>query len=422
MSRLARTVLPLLALLWTPAVRAGTIKVRHSEVVAPAWAVEQVSADIGVVTHMKSDGELLVLAGQRGVAGVGADGSVRWSVALPEVMVRNVAVDAQGVAWTGWNLAGVEDKWKAFNGWASGKLVDKMVVEGATAGALGRDGQVLWSTDALEERPLSPPGLGADTVGVMTGESLTVLRRADGSVVNRGDIKSGYKAFSDLSGVLDHGTRGEVVPVGSDFFTSFFSFLFRFDQQGLLQDKEFMAGLTPYSDITCGPVQLGDLLVFGSTGDSQVASAFFAMKPDMKNKWKTWSPDKQSGCGNIAVAGDRVYASSNFWVIALDGKGKIDWQAVNKKGGLYPSSNRGVRYIGNFGACKTYGDLMVVGQGRVFVATSNQGHDTLTVLDADKGSYLQTIDVNDTIVSLALVGARLAVATPGGLKLLDLGG
>ena len=419
MSRILPHAIALLALLFGPPALAGKVKVRHSNVVAQQWAGELVQADIGVVTHMKAQGELLVVAGQRGIAGVGADGTVRWTVGLPETMVRNVAIDAQGIAWTGWNLGGTEDRWKAFNAWALGQLTDKMIVEGAMAGALSLDGQVLWTSVEMDQRPLSPPGLSQGTVGVMTGENFVVLGRSDGQLVARTDIKSGYKAFPGLSGIMDHGTRGEVVPVEGSFFTSFFSHLYRFDQQGVLQEKEYLAGLTPYVDITCGPVQLGETLIFGSTGDSNVASAFFAMKPNMKNKWKTWSPDKESGCGDIEVHGDRVYASSNFWVMALDEKGKIQWQAVNKKGGLYPSSNRGIRYISNFGARKTYGDLMVVGGGRVFVATAN-GHDVLTVLDADSGAYLQTVDVNETIVSLAVVGDRLAVATPEGLRLLPL--
>ncbi|MCK6507062.1 hypothetical protein L6R53_27430 [Myxococcota bacterium] len=421
MTLLRRALLPALLLLASPAALAGKVKVRHSNVVAPTWAGEVVGVDIGVVTHMRTDGDLLVLGGQRGVAGVGADGTVRWTVTLPEVMVRNVEVDAAGVGWTGWTLAGVEDRWKAFNAWAGGQLVDKLEVGQAEAGAISRDGQALWSSDQVGLRPLSPPGLHTGTLAVMTGEDFVVLDRATGAPVGRGGLKSGYDAFPGLSGVLDHITRGEVVPVGDGYFTSFYSTLFHFDQAGALREKEVMAGLTPYVDITCGPVQTGELLVFGSTGDSNVASAFFAMKSNMKNKWKTWSPDKQSGCGDIVVDGDRIYAASNFWVFSLDDKGKVKWQAVNKKGGLYPSANRGIRYIGNHGMRKTYGDLMVVGQGRVYVATAN-GHDVLTVLDAEDGSYVQTIDVNETIVSLAVVGDRLAVATPQGLRLMDLGG
>jgi hypothetical protein len=123
----------------------------------------------------------------------------------------------------------------------------------------------------------------------------------------------------------------------------------------------------------------------------------------------------------MVVAGDRVIASSNFWVSAIDDKGKLAWTSVNKKGGLYPSTNRGVRYTGNFATRKTYGDLLAVGGDRVFVATSHAGHDVVTVLDAGDGGYVETLDVNETIVSLAVHGDTLAVATSAGLRLLGLG-
>jgi outer membrane protein assembly factor BamB len=93
---------------------------------------------------------------------------------------------------------------------------------------------------------------------------------------------------------------------------------------------------------------------------------------------------------------------------------------VNKKGGLYPSANRGIRYIpgSSFGTRKSYGDLLVVAGGQVYVGTDN-GHDVITVLSAEDGSYVKTIDVGETLVSMAVVGDRLAVATDAGLHLLD---
>lgn len=407
----------LVALMWSGAAEAGKTKVQHTNVVAPRWSVESVALDIGLVTHMKSTSDSVVVAGQRGVARIDASGAVLWTVELPEVMVRNVAVDEAGIAWTGWSLVGIEDKGKALNAWAAGKLLDKKIVEDATVGAVGLDGTALWTVPAKEQRPLSPPGLTAGTVGVMTGESVATYQRTDGAEAGSTSLKSGYAAFPGLSGVLDHGTRGEVVAIEGNFFTSFFSMFFKVSSTGSLIDKEAMAGLTPYANITCGPVQVGELLVFGNTGDSQINPAFFAMKPNMKNKWKAVSPDTQSGCGDLEVVGDTVYAASNFYVMAIDGKkGKVEWASVNKKGGLYPSANRGVRFIGNTGARKSYGDLMVVGGGKVFVAADNQG-DVITVLDAEKGKYIETLDVKRTLVSMAVVGDSLVVATEAGLGL-----
>ncbi len=409
--------LGLLLTLCTPAQAKN--KVRHSTVEAPTWAVASVAVDIGTVTAMKASEGGLILAGQRGIAAVSADGSVQWTTPLPEAMVRNISTSPDGVAFTAWTLAGVTDKAKGLNLWAAGQLLDTFRIEGASVGMLGSDGSLQWQVEAADQHSLAPPALTGDIVAVNSGEHLTVYARASGAVIANTPMPGAGQHGGSLGGVMDHATRGEVVPVGQELFTSFFSHLVKFDHQGNLVDKEFMAGLTPYSNITCGPVLIDELVVFGTTGDQNVKSGYFAMKPDMKNKWKTWSPDEQSGCGDMVLEGDMVYASSNFWVVAFDSKGKIAWESVNKKGGLYPSANRGLRYIGNFATRKTYGDLLAVGGGRVFVATKN-GHDVITVLDADSGAYIKTLDVNETLVSMAVVGDTLAVATSEGLRLKSL--
>ncbi len=332
-SSLARAVGALVTTVLAAAGAEAGTKVRHKLVVPPTWSVPTVAVDIGTVTHMKATPGGLVLAGQSGVASVDAAGVVRWSTPLPWAMVRMVDADADGVSFTAWTLAGLEDKGKALNAWASGQLLDRFQVEGAVVGHLSADGTPTWQVDALDALPLAPPGATGGVVGVNTGKHVVVYSRADGS--------------------------------------------------------------------------------------ANIRSNLFAMRDDMKNKWKTASPDEQSGCGDMVRDGDLVYASSNFTVFALNEKGKLEWESVNKKGGLYPSANRGIRYIGNIGARKTYGDLLAVGGGKVFVATDN-GHDTITVLDAADGSYVHTLDVAETLVSLATLDGKLAVATTSGLHLMDL--
>jgi outer membrane protein assembly factor BamB len=396
-------------------------KIRHDAVEAPAWAVPTVSVDIGLVTSMVANQDLLVLGGQKGIAAVGPDGAVRWTTPLPEAMVRNLALEGGEIAFTAWTLAGTEDRAKALNLWASGKLLDKFDVTGATVGVLAGDGAVKWQVDALDQHSLAPPAITAGIVAINTGEHVVVHDRGTGAVIGSSALPGAKQHDGPFAGVMDHATRGEVVPVGDHLFTSFFSTFVKIDQKGALVEKEFMAGMTPYVDVTCGPVLIDGLIVFGSTGDANFASNVFAMQDNMKNKWKTASPDESSGCGDMVVDGDRVYASSNFWVFAMSPKGKIEWESVNKKGGLYPSANRGIRYIpgSSFGTRKSYGDLLVVGNGKVYVGTDN-GHDVITVLSADDGSYVKTLDVNETIVSMAVIGDKLAVATESGLKLLAL--
>lgn len=418
-----RNLLPIFAVLVSLPADAGKNKVRHSNVVALGSAADAIATDVGMVTAMKSGGGLLVVAGQNGIAAVAPDGTVSWTLELPETMVRNIAVDDSGIAFTSWNLTGSDDRAKAFNAWALGKILDTTTVEGATVGLVSLDGQLLWSTDARDQLALSPPGLGAGSVGVLTGDHIVAYSRADGTLLGETKLENGMgtQPGGALRGLVDRDTRGEMVPMGDTFFTSFFGALYRADAQGKVLDKERAAGLAVYANITCGPIAFGDLVLFGNNGsDVGAKNAFFAMTPQMKNKWKAVSPDEQSGCGDVDIVGDTAYIATNFWVTALNHKGKAQWESVNKKGGLYPSTNRGLTYVGNSAVRKTYGDLMVVGGGRVWIATAN-GHDVLTVLNAEDGEYIETVDVNETIVSLAVVGDRLVVATTEGLRVLPLG-
>ena len=140
----------------------------------------------------------------------------------------------------------------------------------------------------------------------------------------------------------------------------------------------------------------------------------------MKGTQKVSIPDSSSGVSTLLVDGDSLLVASNFYVFPMNKKGKIAWESVNKKGGLYPSQARGLRYLKGFPVRKSYGDLVATDGTRIWVAADN-GHDVLTVLDRASGAYIETLDVNLGIVSLAVVGDRLAVATGQDLRFLPVG-
>jgi hypothetical protein len=83
--------------------------------------------------------------------------------------------------------------------------------------------------------------------------------------------------------------------------------------------------------------------------------------------WREDIADDRSATGDIVLDGDTVYASSNFTVAAVDGKGKRIWDAEGKDGAL-----------------------------------------------------IKTIDVQKDIVDMAVWGGRLVLATSDGLKILTL--
>lgn len=160
-----------------------------------------------------------------------------------------------------------------------------------------------------------------------------------------------------------------------------------------------------------GVLRRGGVAIVVEPVDSQKGSTYFALNTKFDMKFNHWSPDKQSGCGAITVTEDRAVYALNFYVWAVNTKGKTRWKSVNKKGGLYPGSGRGIGYINYLGYRKSYPELLVADDTHAHLATKN-GADVVTVLEMAKGKYVRTVDVSGPIVALALVeGGGLVVAT-----------
>lgn len=406
-----------LSLTWGDLAEAGKNKIQHTNVVDPAWSGSAVDVGVGQLTGLVQHGGVLYVAGQSGIAAVDATGAVTWKLDLPPQMLRLITVDDKGIAFTAYSVQGV-DPAEGFSRWAWGKMGDVPEYSDATVGLVNTDGTLAWSVANAEQTAVSPPGLADTAIGVMGQGTFAVYGRTDGALKGSASIPMVGAKLPGVKGMLAQATRGQPAVIGDAFFATYFGTLLKVDFNGALVEKESMVGLTPYVDITCGPVKLGDTVIFGTTGDTNVTNMFFAMKDTMKNKWKATSPDTSSGCGSLVLDGDRVIAASNFYVSAIDEKGKVEWTSVNKKGGLYPSSYRGIRYLNSwFGIRKSYGDLVVTNGTNVFVGTDNSG-DVITVLDGATGAYVKTISVKEPMVAMAIVGDKVAVATEKQLKFL----
>lgn len=394
-------------------------KVQHTNVVAPTWGQDIAGLDVGIPTYLKADEGALWVAGTTGIARVASDGSVTWQTQLPPTAVRGLDVANGVVAWTGFSVAGVSPS-EGFQKFVMGNLGNSVTVEGASVGALdAATGAEKWVIVSDEQSTLSPPAVSSISVGVTRARSFAAYDLASGAELGRYDLKGVGVNSNFFAGVFDQAPR--VVPLVTDdsFYTGFFSHLIKLDHQGRFVEKSWGNGLTPYVNITCGPIVLGGDVVLGSTGDSNVDGAIFGVKQkNLKGTFREWLPDQQSGCSSAIVDGDSAILATNFYVMELTDKGKLGWMSVNRKGGLYPSSNRGLRFVSNFPVRKSINELVTVVAGKVWVATDN-GKDVITVLDRKSGAYVHTVDVNQTIVALAPFGDRLAVATPTGVKVLE---
>lgn len=399
-------------------------KVRHDEVVAPAWVGSPADPGVGPLSGMVAAGDVLYVAGQTGVAALGPDGAVKWKVELPPVLVRNVSVDDRGVAFTGYSVAEV-DLAKGLYAWAGGGgLGDVYTYRDATVGAVSLDGTLAWQIPSDDQTALSVPGLSPDAVAVMRGITMVIYDRATGRELGRDQVPMVTLGLKAAEGMLSQAPRAKPVFKDGSFYSSYMGTIWKVDAAtGTIQEKEFNAGLTsPFVDVTCGPIFVGDALAFGTTGDTNVGNAYYGLKPEkLKTDWKMASPDKISGCGAIVPSGDGgAIVASNFQVLKLNDKGKVEWESVNKKGGLYPSSYRGIRYVNSwFGVRKSWGELVVTDGSSVYVSADNSG-DVVTVLDGASGAYVRTIDVKTPIVSMGVAGGKLAIATETDVRFVPL--
>lgn len=405
-------VLALATLAAAPAA-AKTTKVKHANVVPPTWTATTASP-VGQITDLEVAGDLVYVAGTAGIAALSATGETKWTLALPAASFRNLAVDDTGLAFTAYTLSGV-DPAQGFRAFALGKIGDAPQYADAVVGAVTLDGALAWTTPSDVASPHSAPGLSPTSVAVMRGKDMLVVDRADGKVLANPDIKMMGEDSKFFAGFFARGYRVQPVFWKDQFWSAFYGTVIKVNADGSARETAYGPLFRPFYNVTCGLEPFGDTLLGGSTGDSQKGSTFFAVDTKFDMKVNDWSPDEQSGCGALTVAGDKAVYASNFYVWAVNGKGKVLWKSVNKKGGLYPGSGRGIRYVNYLGYRKSDPDLLVADASNVYVATDSGG-DVVTVLGMEKGEYVRTIDVKTPIVALGLTTGGLVVATDSDVR------
>lgn len=420
-----RALLPalvILSLLAPGLAEARTNKVRHDNLVPPAWAATAAPA-VGQLTDLEVLDGVVYLAGSDGIAAVEPGGAVRWTLPLPPAAFRNLDVDAAGIAFTAVSVAGVEPA-SGFRAFALGSLGDVPAFKDAAIGLLSLDGKLAWQVPSDIQSPLSAPGLSPTAVAVMRGKDMIIVDRADGHTLGVADIKYVGEDSKFFAGFFAVGHRGQPVWHEGAFYSSFYGYLVKADATGGGRETALGPLFHPFYDVTTDPVPFSGMLLAANTIDPEKGNTYFAVDAKLDTRFNEATPDKSSGTGAIAVVGDRAYLASNFYVWAIDAKGREKWCSMNKKGGLTPSSGRGIRYLsgmGGVGFRKSASDLMVADTEQVYIATNNAG-DVITVLDAATGAYVRTIDVKEPLVALGLTDKALVVATDHDVRFLPTGG
>jgi hypothetical protein len=458
-----------LALAATLPARAADPEIRHDKIVEPRIAnpVDPALGQIGLPMSFSVVGKQLIVGGSKGLAAVDETGKVLWTLELQQADARQVAADDSGVAFTSFDVGGVDRSGPLSSNLLGGELMAKPEFVNATVGLADTQGELLWSVKTAEQAKLSPPSLSGKAVGVVGVRTFALYDRASGKAV-----AEPVSVFTSVLGLTDGlvaqwPSRAAVV-AGDVFHVVRNNFYKRVDAAGKELDSTRTVGLmTPLEYLPAGPVLWKNRVFFANSPSerdkqpllmaAKVGGGFDwndRMDAGVKTGLLSSSQDTPM---DIAVNSGNVFVATNFTLLAYTGEGKSLWRAKNDKGGLFPSALRGARYIGNAferkaPVPKSYlaAPMLVATDERVYLATSytessaaaaatdsaasradgvvgseskpvGRKGDAITVLDAKNGTYVESIWFPDVrIIGMTVFGQQLAVATSEGVKMLAL--
>lgn len=394
--------------------------IKHTKVTTPQLTdlKDAELAKVGRITSMRENGGTLFIGAEKGLAAVDGGGKVLWTIPLPEATARLVEADADGVVFDSFTADGVVEG-GAVSAFLMGEMGDEPHFKDQQVGAATRDGKLLFTAPAKADiTRMSPPGLSKDQFAISRGRDLEIFSRADGREVGRGEL-SGTSSLTDS--VMLNASFNRPVFVGSSWYGAHLSNFVKLDTTGAERDRTRMWSLfLALENLTVGPMVFKDRMILGAApAEGGKRPGIFAFDKDGGKDWKEFVDDKSSGAGALAANSKLLFAATNFHVAAMNEKGSTRWSQVNDHGGLYPSKYRGLRFMRNFGARRSQGQLLLADEKNVYVATSYQDHDALTVLNADTGEYQGSLALGTFVVDMAMVGPKIALATEDGLRFVD---
>ena len=424
---------------------------------------------IGALTYAVENGGVLYVAGEEGVAAIGSDGKPQWAARLPKTDIRTIGVDGSGIAFAAQQIVGAEPG--AAARFMQGDLAEVPTFTGTTVGLLdkGRRGAVLWTTPLETTDRAAPPAISGATVAVTDGATLALFDRVTGALKSREKTFPGFFAGMKL---FKGATRNAPVYANESYYVGFSSELSRVDSvTGKENWRKSSHGLmSPFLNITAGPLMWGDTIVFGNSSNSRSnaindITRVFVSDLDGEQVWNDRG-DKDSGIASLAVRGDRLFVGSNFTLRAYERRGKkvADlWsdETAKDNGALMYSGYRGVRYyLRSKGAAMAeaallaltggndsddmaarigYGNCLAADDNHVYVSTVEfsrfaldksalavgvwrkdtkiAGREVIAVIDAATGKYASSLDAKGEIADLLLLGPNLATYDANSIRI-----
>ena len=250
------------------------------------------------------------------------------------------------------------------------------------------------------------------------GDKLYSYRRSDGHELFNSPLCTDT---SGGTGVLLQSSYNRPVFNNGGWYAAHGNYFVRYDASGKVLNASHGFGLfTPFQNVTAGPLSVDARVIFGISPWSNKKNAQLFSADNAGDKdWKEDIKDQASGVSSLTTNATSLFAATNFHVVAFTPSGSMIWDAKNGEGGLYPGSRRGVRYIGNafasnYAVRKTQTTQMVADEHNVYITSGYHKGDVLTVLNAQTGKYVASIDPGAAITDLAITAKSLAIATDKG--------
>jgi len=420
-----------LALLGLISGPAGAARVTHENVVPSRLAVETAPelAEIGPALRVQAHSGILYVSGVRGLAAIELDGRVRWRLALPEMTMREIDVDDEGIAFSGFDIT--SEEWK--KSWFSGAWPKEISFGPSVVGFISKDGNLVWSDTGPAAR-VSPPCLTSDSIAVMMAKQLRIYRRSDGRVMSSPAVMEEKKHTAWKGAILDAASLNRPVFHQGQFIVGHLRNLVRVSQEGNELERLQLGGKLSGRDIiTAGPVVFNDKIIVGVSREpgqfKYEADRLYALRigTAMEEIWSASLKDGLSGVGDIALGEETIYTATNFRLGAFAESGAGLWKDTGGRGGAITLGRfRGIRYARDVLPVHTIGGHLMVHKGSsIYLSTSRrtgskEWTDTVTVLQAQSGDYDRTIEVRSPVLDMASFGPHLALAMEEGLMVIAL--
>jgi len=291
--------------------------IKHSIITQPNYvgrSEDQVQRISPITSVREANGKLYV-GGQKGLAALDGAGKVLWVVDLPQALVRLVDANDKYVAWTSYDITGL-DQAEGAKSFFLGHLGDEPKYANATVGlASATDGKTLWSVKSSETSALSPPAISSASVGVSNGMKFAVYSLESGAETQSPFAEEiAGSSWSIAKGMIAQATRNRPVVWKDHYYAGFFAALAKFDLKGKsLFNKTNFGLFSPFEDITAGPVVFKEKLIFGVTPTQKRPTIFGATEEPDKD-WKEYIDDELSGPGSIAANSNNIIIATNFHV------------------------------------------------------------------------------------------------------------